>query len=349
LVRPASIFALRHLYTKGDRHQIDPPVLLDSSKHRGVTDDHDRVFGLLGLLNMTLGMRFPAVSYHQPVEETYMRMTIELIELDNSPDSIKFCCALRQESQYNTPSWSEDWSVGSGCGAQSARSMLKRPKIYHASSSEPFSYRYIPEARMLMLPGTMLGTVEKVVNSGDHLDNFGKVWAQWLSLSNDQHHLEVICRTLVADQNTDDDAFSRASPEFVRQLVEWAQFVNPADIGTSLETLHRRFPRACTRIKDALRLFSLFITEEGLVGQSCKHVESGNRLCLLNGGKLPFILRDAGSHWIDGSSAGEDRGNILHRVYQLIGGECFVWKLADGQGHSFAKARGYQTQDVCLV
>jgi hypothetical protein len=347
LVRPASIFALRSLYTNGDLHQIDPPVLLDSSKHRGVTDDRDRVFGLLGLLKMALNMQFPAVSYHQPVEETYMRMTIELMQHDHSPDPVKFCCALRAGSQYNTPSWSEDWSVRSGCGAQSARSMLKRPRIYHASSSKPFFCHYVPGAKTLMVRGTILGAIEKVVKPAAHSEDIGRVWAQWLSLADDQHHPEVLCRTLVADQNTDNHgAFGRASPEFIQHLVEWARGVDPDQMATCLATLHRRFPRACARINDALRLFTLFVADGGLVGQSCKHAEPGDLLCLLHGGKLPFVLRNAGKTRIYRVGAGGVHGSAFASGYQLIGGECFVWGLADGQGH---ETNEYPDEDIYLV
>ncbi|CAO2651872.1 Nn.00g001550.m01.CDS01 [Neocucurbitaria sp. VM-36] len=138
LVKPASIFALHDLYIAGKLSSVDPSVLLDASKHRGVTDDRDRVFGLLGLLTMALGSQFAGVSYDKSVELTYMEMTVRLMVIDKSPDPIKFCCAMRKGSQYHIPSWSEDWSARAGCGAQNARSMLERPRIYHASSHKAF-------------------------------------------------------------------------------------------------------------------------------------------------------------------------------------------------------------------
>jgi hypothetical protein len=123
--------------------------------------------------------------------------------------------------------------------------MLKRPRISHASSHKPFCYRFLP----LVIRENILGATRTVVQPSLVLDDLGKIWTQWIALSDDPNHLETICKTLVADHDADSEHFGRASREFIQQLVRWAHDVDPSEMSISLEILRQKFPRASTRIK----------------------------------------------------------------------------------------------------
>ena len=69
------------------------------------------------------------------------------------------------------------------------------------------------------------------------------------------------------------------------------------------------------------------------IGQSCPHVRPGNNGCLLYGDRLPFILRKAGMADLVYS---EDR-SVERKLYQMVGCECYVNDLVDGEGGEIAQ------------
>lgn len=68
------------------------------------------------------------------------------------------------------------------------------------------------------------------------------------------------------------------------------------------------------------------------------------------GGRLPFILREHGStllSHIRGQETLTDDTVVL--TYKLVGGECYVHGLADGEGLDVAEKEGLLPRKICLV
>ena len=90
---------------------------------------------------------------------------------------------------------------------------------------------------------------------------------------------------------------------------------------------------------------SLFETKEHRFGQSCRHILPGDKICLLYGGHVPFILRETGEVVL----IDNDNHSIETQAYQLLGSGCHVDGLMDDQGLEIAEREGLPVQDVCLI
>jgi hypothetical protein len=98
--------------------------------------------------------------------------------------------------------------------------------------------------------------------------------------------------------------------------------------------LHKRTSRHQKR--------KLIWTRRGFLGLECRHVQAGDKVCALWGGRLPFILREQeGSVVIKDGSA--------EKAHVLIGGECYVHGLAGGRGIDVARPEGLSVEDICCV
>ena len=90
---------------------------------------------------------------------------------------------------------------------------------------------------------------------------------------------------------------------------------------------------------------SLFEIKEHRLGQSCRHILPGDKICLLYGGHVPFVLREARKVVLKDS----DNHSIETQAYQLFGAGCYVDGLMDGQGLEIAEREGLPVQDIYLV
>lgn len=89
----------------------------------------------------------------------------------------------------------------------------------------------------------------------------------------------------------------------------------------------------------------IFETKNRRFGRSCSHVRPGDKICLLYGGRLPFILREAGMTDV----VNENGETVQKQRYQMIGGECYVDGLVDGEGLEIARRKSLPVEDFCLI
>jgi hypothetical protein len=154
--------------------------------------------------------------------------------------------------------------------------------------------------------------------------------------SNEEDRYQALCRTLINDTF---DGRSRANSSSVSQAIAWLRNLengmNIAKIrmqptakgGFSIE----RIIGQIEKIRNGFR--SLFETTGHRFGRSCVHVLPGDKICLLYGGRLPFILRKAGMVEL----AANNDESTKRQAYQLIGSECYVHGLVDGEGLKIAE------------
>lgn len=123
--------------------------------------------------------------------------------------------------------------------------------------------------------------------------------------------------------------------------------IDTVDCETFLKSAE--FERISERVIECInglvfRNLVLFETKAGRFGRSCAHIQSGDKVYILYGGRLPFILRSAESAFV---STQHDRDGMI-QTHQLIGGETYVQELADGEGLRIAEIGGLQVQDFYL-
>jgi hypothetical protein len=94
----------------------------------------------------------------------------------------------------------------------------------------------------------------------------------------------------------------------------------------------------------------IFQTRRGYLGLSCDHIRAGDKVTLLRGGHLPFLLREAGSVQRPNNPGLETKAETTQLVnHKLIGGYCYIHGLSDGQGLEIAEREGIAPQDICLI
>ena len=100
----------------------------------------------------------------------------------------------------------------------------------------------------------------------------------------------------------------------------------------------------------------LFRTQRGYLGMSCLHVQKGDRVCVLWSGRLPFILRaraiirlTSDGKTMESSNAQDTLGDHrCFRTHELIGGECYIHGLAEGQAISIANEEDLEPEKIYL-
>jgi hypothetical protein len=83
---------------------------------------------------------------------------------------------------------------------------------------------------------------------------------------------------------------------------------------------------------------------------SCKHVGAGDKVSVLWGGRLPFLLREAkASDMANIPEVGVKHESTEMVTHELIGGYCYIHGLRDGQGLDIAEQEGITSEKICLV
>ncbi len=75
-----------------------------------------------------------------------------------------------------------------------------------------------------------------------------------------------------------------------------------------------------------------FRTQRGHLGINCDEVKPGDKVCLLDGGALPFLLRETGR--INDRQMDPDYTVPWH---VFVGGEVYVLGMVDGEGVAVAR------------
>ncbi len=94
----------------------------------------------------------------------------------------------------------------------------------------------------------------------------------------------------------------------------------------------------------------LFRTRRGLLGISCQHVQPGDKIGILWGGRFPFILREHGRMVLPGREGFlSNTDDSVQPTYKLVGGECYVHGLSGGEGIHVAEQEGILPTKICLA
>lgn len=345
----SAIVALKFRPHPVGRLKIDPSAILDMSRRRSAHDDRDKVWGLLGMLKQIdpglASLLHPI--YRLSVEAVYMQAMQALLRRCCSPQPLRFCCAHRDSPKYSLPSRCDDWSSSSDCGIESPRHLYQRPSIYHAADSRPFYYTCVISNKSLEMNGTNIDELEAVSLPGT-LSNESKTppWAKWISIVGGVAPFASLIRILLADHDPDSADSTRASQEYVEQKARKLSDLSDNHIGYHhlMRWMWRDAPRAAAMIDDAFTRKLLFRTKGGLFGLSCRHATVGDKVCLIDGGSLPFLVRQVDPN--DVQVAQRELFEKHDKVYQLLGGECYIHGLADGEmGHLNAERK----DTICLV
>jgi Heterokaryon incompatibility protein (HET) len=302
--------------------------LLDNSRTCEASDPRDKIFALSGLATDTQ-REAGKPDYCISVDKAYIRFVNAIIESERTLNILGHCQeAVRNPQSWSSfkilpsefvpkrtlPSWTPDWTL-----ELEATPFMKNEipneifsnKVYKASDNYPPSVQLAEDLRTLFVRGSAFDSVS---NLGEAFtcpfsSSIIGLWHSWIEteLGSTYHKKETtheaFLHTLVAD-------IGIVKGRCVRG------FAAPWPIQNKLDT-EDSFTSS-SLIKLALNSRGFFLSKQGYMGVARYDVTEGDRICILHGGQVPFILRQEGT-------------------YHLFKGECYVHGLMDGEGMKYPK------------
>ena len=297
-------------------------------------DPRDKIYSLLGLADDRdiIGI---VPDYSLPVREVFVDATIRILRAD---PALEILSSVRNDKVLDLPSWAPDWSsadvekcgtnnylwfgtlVANGLFAAGGRGGSSRIEL--SADRTQLSARGVMFDRLRCVIEPSLnrraGDTERPVQSilarcievagrGDPPSPYGSAAgireAFWRTLIANMTHLE---REAEPDYGQSFDAFLRREESRARSI-ELLQLV-PVDSETEA---------AASGFGVAANLVSMYrnigVTRKGFVACVPNHAQEDDHVCVLLGGRIPFLLRDAGA----------GKFNLL--------GDCYVHGIMKGE------------------
>ena len=352
------IFSITSLRLSIKRARKDPSLPWSGVVlHRVAGDERDYVYGQLGLLNRRV-LEYLKPDYSVDVNTVFMNGTVALIQADETLDILGSCCASHKIERHALPSWCRDWSdSGFGCGIRHDGQTSNQLGLYNAGLAYDLRIVYQPQHSVLEVRGMVVDVIRTRTFCYAKKPKLSaiEIWSTILerffppgaSCKNEEKY-EGLCRALINDTF---DGRSRTNASSKSQAVAWLRdFENHKFLTEPHPHVAVKGGFSMDRIITQIEALgngyrSIFETKGCRFGRSCSHVLPGDRICILYGGRLPFILRDAAV--VDVSHSNDN--SYKRQSYRLIGGEYYVHGLVDGEIAYIAKREGFCVQNFCLI
>jgi hypothetical protein len=285
--------------------------------------------------------------------------------------------------------WSVDSAGGCGNLVDDSFVNKTGTQLYNASRGLRANARVVSEhtrtslpriaTEVLVLSGIILDTVAQVVDSVSTWEDVGEprsaAWMEWRRVALQERrpdpygtrsaHIDAFWRTLIIDRmSMSERATSHICAAFEALLPFGGVNAGLDDCfpgtgnGKSISSVDcNDGEEARSKLVEWLWKWNsfrirrkIFRTERGYLGISCEHVQRGDNVAILWGGRLPYILREHGDTLLPGVRGRPSlTDDTVVPTYKLIGGECYVHGLADGEGLDIAEREGIRPTKICLV
>ncbi|MCJ1456001.1 hypothetical protein MMC28_006358 [Mycoblastus sanguinarius] len=331
-------------------------VLIGRTLSTKATDLRDRVFALLSLAFFREGHRFVVDYSLKTHEEVYIKLMRFCLEDLKSPSILSLAGMEIHGREWSLalPSWIPDLSQPSTHG-MAPQSMADKNRFSCATKMK-FSSRILNDS-ILVVKTAILTSVRWVIPSPQDEIPILDAWfrecdaletkCQSIHLAGKKSFNTACWRTMVWDQGTPDVSHIMASWAFVRPR-SMLKHRPCQDMGYSSYRAYRKICQAAadghgavdeSTIKTAYEFRARFhsigygtrkammVTESGRLVSGPAATRAGDKICIIAGAKVPFILRRT-----DG-----DEG------YRLVG-ECFVYGLMGGEVSRVAELEFYDVE-----
>jgi Heterokaryon incompatibility protein (HET) len=268
------------------------------------TDPRDKVYAIL---SMTVYGQHESLlpDYSVPAEKLYYKLAVHVINHDNNLEFLSFCDPGRY---LQTPSWVPDWSIWKSCGELSRPKtwMLPSELVYHASGRRAARITFSSNNQRLIVEGIEIDVIidaseprSRSIIDRNHDHKIAISWLEFLFPDDTVQNyvdgssvLDVAGHVLCADvswQNawTEKASFSRgnSASSLLRNLM----------CGEKSESWHELF--SLLEVNYITLFRRLIRTQQKFLGICSKHAQPGDRICILFGSQVPFVLRPAGAFW----------------------------------------------------
>lgn len=319
---------------------------------RESTDPRDKVYGFLGI---SQGVSTDSIDYKLTTAEVFETTTREFLNyrenLDLLSHCVKFYLSLRVKTTRGLPSWVPDWGVkGSHTGGDLDLMAYRIPFVntYKACGQLKYTPSMDVDKGKLSVSGVLCDIIE-TINSEVRGRMFEPPreqisgWRKLVGIDEDPDRPYIagdtiadafwrtLCLDISANSGTKIGVFSRkerAGNEYRKIYFEyWYKFL--------LEGYNLAVPdslRQSSNVIDfeqhimrttARRRF--FVSKNGYIGLAPPHAEVGDMICVLAGGKMPFIVRA-----LEKSKANSKSSKELETHGRLLG-DAYVHGLMDGE------------------
>ena len=354
---------LRNLKTENAKLNI--LGLLHGFQAQKVTDDRDRIYSLLGLINWISEdgsghpITFP-VNYVADVAEVYRDFALWHLK-ETSSLGILYSAWRRKGGLFGSlPTWIPDWSSGQSVYEASINSYdltdgpNQRP-LYSAGRSRSLDFEYIPAEKGLRLTGICFDTILETMPArpiARHL------WNDWVAFAvNDQGPSAYETRTdreyafgatLSASFNespTSDFEVPQEPMSRKRLLLSMATVILQNDPGKLNQVASHFIPYFLRRpvLLQYLQTLKLFRTSNGYLGIGNENMENGDTIGILWGGNVPVILRGG----ID--DAYKQTGYVSSVPRHRLISDYYIHGVMHGEAEEICRDRGETTRPIYIV
>lgn len=326
---------------------------------RQTSDDRDMLYGQLGLFDHEVQQRLRP-DYSLSVEGVFLNGTTAILEADQDLTMLESCCAEGDRKKYDLPSWCKDWTQDwLNCGTKYEYMWrihdMSSPQPYHATLKTAPTIIYRPQDKCLKVRGLWVDTIQNLCLRPMSLrpdDRYltERAYAEFMHFLQacDQRKRRAVFNAFL-NGFQDPKSKTRAGlndPTYTiykcldDKTDKWAlpivAFKEDSDANQEMEGFLQAMGTGMT---------CLFETKQGRIGKSCGHIRPGDKVCLLYGGRLPFLLREV---WRERPSHSTETDGEDVR-YKLIGGGCYVDGLVDGDGLRLAEEQEIAPQTFNIV
>lgn len=299
-------------------------LLLNACRRFGVTDPRDKAIALVGLADhRSLGSSATAVlDYSKPVEDLYTEVTGHLIIRERSLNLLSGVEDIEDRMFMCLPSWVPNYSIWQRHTILG--SSIRVPHLnFHAAGNTPVVARWQKGSRVFELDGICHDTIETVsTNSLDRQTEDEDVILEWLYLTEPLirrgFRIEGFWRALIGGRNKGDfpgpeqygTPFDSYTPPAKARHQEYIQTLDTRRRQDSSSITNPLVNQATLGYIAPHRKF--FTTTKDLIGLGPRSMCTGDIICIMSGGRVPYVLREERNH------------------YRLVG-EAYVHGLMEGQ------------------
>ena len=357
---------------EGLRDAVCKPDFLDvfqMNRYRDATDPRDMVYGLVGLSE---DLDEDIIRYEATIQATYEQSTLDIITKSGKLDVFSQILGYPEWTKYAShilssslddgieklPSWVPDWSRKYKHTYLSAVSIRQqRHKLFHAGKNTKANICYVAPGRLL-IGGLDLLRVKQLGIKKPALHRDVAIWSSWrqmVCIDSDPDRpyvaggtiLNAYWRTLCHDCSLEEaeGPLRRATTDdrFVHDEWWWNCVVKE-NFKSSKERKELMNLASCckafqTTVDDLSTDRRFFTSSSGYIGLVPSTTIIGDRVCVLSGGRMPYVLRP--SHKKTGEHSGDSP------EYTFVG-DAYVHGLMDGEAIDMVEQGLLEMQTLTL-
>ncbi|KAK0507070.1 hypothetical protein JMJ35_010528 [Cladonia borealis] len=310
-------------------------LLLNASRRFGATDPRDKVIALVGLADhRSLGSSATAVlDYSKSVEDLYTEVTGHLIKRERSLNLLSSVEDIVDRFCMSLPSWVPNYSIWQRHTILG--SSIRVPHLnFHTAGNSQVVARWQTGSRVLELDGICYDTIETVSNSSlDRQTEDENVVLEWLDLAEPLirrgFRIEGFWRALIGERKKGDfpgpEQYGTPFDSYLAHAKSHQQGHTQI-----LDTRRRQDSSGITNplVKQATLGYvapnrKFFTTTKDLIGLGPRSMCKGDIICIMSGGRVPYVLREERDHhrligeaYVHGLMEGQavDANTVFHRI-----------------------------------